>query len=200
MFSSGATVSYYRIQDKSDNKLTGEIYKLHIKNYIGILRLLSIFLCVYFGLSLVLSIYSVAISQDIDTSNIPILIDWIVGVIISIMWLVVAWGGFKAVKVQSRGTSKRFAKALLGASIIYVAYLGFDNYANFETIHGHWEVAYGLSIIGAIGWITTNLFIVAFLEGFFVLKARQFNKVITQCILESLNENKSLNQPLRKYN
>ncbi|CAG9330860.1 unnamed protein product [Blepharisma stoltei] len=200
MFSSGATVSYYRIQDKGDNKLTEEIYKLHIKNFISILRLLSIFICTYFGIAFILGIYRIAISQDVDTSSIPIIIDWVLSLIVSILWLIVAYGGFKAVKVQSRGTSKRFSKALLGCAAIYVAYLAFHYFANFDSIRAHWETAYGLNTIQTIGWMMTYIFIIAFLQGFFVLKARQFNKIITQCILESLNDSKVLNQPLRKIN
>ncbi|CAG9320414.1 unnamed protein product [Blepharisma stoltei] len=200
MFGSGATVSYYRIQDKGDNKLIGEIYKLHIKNFISILRLLSIFICAYFGIGFILGIYRIAISQDVDTSNIPVLIDWILSLIISLLWLVVAYGGFQAVKVQSRGTSKRFAKALLGCSAIYIVYLIFSYFANFDSYKNHWEKEYGLSMIETIGWMMSYLFIVAFLEGFFVLKARQFNKIITQCILESLNDSKVLNKPLKNIN
>mmetsp|Transcript_13964 Transcript_13964/g.13966 ORF Transcript_13964/g.13966 Transcript_13964/m.13966 type:complete len:204 (+) Transcript_13964:3-614(+) len=196
--SSGVTVSYYSF--KESEGITKKIYDLHVHSSIRIIRLFSYFLCGYFSVMLLLNIIKIFLPDELDWADAWKLIDWGLALGVSVLGILMGITGLKVLKVASKGTSKKYANALLGFSIIFLVTLLYSSVIRYSDYKAHWDSIYGNGESYAIAWIILSFTISGFVLGFFYVKAIHWHQVLVQSFkklqegggFDPINENQNL--------
>jgi hypothetical protein len=175
---SGTTISYHRVSISSED-VSDSIFQLHLESLIKILQLLSSLLFLFFGLTFCIDVYYFFIGDTLDmTDSLMLLFKEIVnmlGILTGIFCLT-------AVRLKSRGSSLKFTRILTVFCQIYVIYLLSEIVVNYPEIMKSSNIGNHASLVYLI--VCFFLILIFFMK-FFVGKARQYNSIITQAILDN---------------
>jgi len=174
-----ATVRYLDYQ--GSNTLEKKVYDLHVQSHVKVIHLFSYLLLTYFGISLLFNCLR-PLSSDVNFLSITALIEWVASISVDLAGVLTSLGGFRAVSVQSRGTSKVFSRAVMGLFAIHLSYLILAYTINFSQFNSTMNYFLGfnafLSITSALLLFTVYLYIGCF----FVMKSKQFNSLLEEYI------------------
>lgn len=191
------TISYFTYNQTED--LTEKIYDLHVQGLLKVVTLISAFLFAFFAFILVSSGINL-VEKGMNFSVLEI-VEAVCAVAVGLFGILTALGGVRAAKVQSRGTSGLFAKALQGQLVVFMLYLVYSYCISFPKLSLVWEELYGWKEATSISWIILSLIVVGFVGCYLVLKAKQFHSVINEYILGVMKQQglQNLEKPLSAF-
>jgi hypothetical protein len=175
---SGTTISYHQVNISSED-VSDSIFQLHLESLIKILQLLAALLFLFFGLTFCIDVYYFFYQANLDTTGSLMLL---FKEIVNMMGIITGIFCLTAVRLKSRGSSLKFTKIVTVFSQIYVVYLVCEIVINYGSIKQNLGIGNHASLVY---FLVCFFLVLIFFMKFFIGKAKQYNSIITQAILDS---------------
>jgi hypothetical protein len=172
---SDSTVRVQYVSAPSGN--ISEIYKRHIEKLAVVLRIFAVILLALFGSDMIIFAYDFVMKTNETQEGFYIWL-WAFTQLVNILAIATGILGIYAAKVQSRGSSLRFARLLTVFSEVFIVFLAVECFCRFEELQGR-------SQVNTIYYMICGLLAVGVLLRFCCEKAKQFHMLVTQAILDS---------------